>query len=130
MDARESRTNVHQVASTQPEDGGVPIVPERPVPGLEVAVRNRSARNRGKVRDKRPLVDEIQAEAARGISVAWAKMPFQLGAWGTSRPATLLTADENIFFAGEHLSILQGWQEGAILSAYHAIDLIVARETA
>jgi monoamine oxidase len=73
---------------------------------------------------------EIRAEAARGISIAWAKMPFQLGAWGTSRPATLLTADENIFFAGEHLSILQGWQEGAILSAYHAIDLIVARETA
>ena len=36
---------------------------------------------------------------------------------------------ESIFFAGEHLSILQGWQEGAILSAYHAIDGIVARDT-
>jgi monoamine oxidase len=34
-----------------------------------------------------------------------------------------------MFFAGEHLSILQGWQEGAILSAYHAIDLVVARDT-
>jgi len=39
-----------------------------------------------------------------------------------------LTPDENIFFAGEHLSILQGWQEGAILSAYHAIDQVVARD--
>lgn len=38
----------------------------------------------------------------------------------------LLTADDNIYFAGEHLSILQGWQEGAILSAYHAINGIVA----
>jgi len=73
---------------------------------------------------------EIRAKATRGISVAWPKVPFQLGAWGTSRPATLLTADENIFFAGEHLSILQGWQEGAILSAYHAIDLVVARDSA
>lgn len=73
------------------------------------------------------LHQELSVEAARGISVAWAKVPFQLGAWGTSNPATLLTPDENIVFAGEHLSILQGWQEGAILSAYHAIDLVVAR---
>jgi monoamine oxidase len=73
---------------------------------------------------------EIRVEATRGISVSWPKVPFQLGAWGTSRPATLLTGDDNIYFAGEHLSILQGWQEGAILSAYHAIDLVVARDTA
>lgn len=72
---------------------------------------------------------EMMAEAGRGISVAWPKVPFQLGAWGISSPLTLLTPDENIFFAGEHLSILQGWQEGAILSAYYAIDLVVARDT-
>ena len=68
---------------------------------------------------------EMNSEAGRGISVAWPKVPFQLGAWGVSSPLTLLTPDERIVFAGEHLSILQGWQEGAILSAYHAIDLIV-----
>ncbi len=72
---------------------------------------------------------EFGAEASRGISVAWSKVPFQLGAWGESDPGILLTPDDNIFFAGEHLSILQGWQEGAILSAYHAIDLIVQRDT-
>jgi len=67
----------------------------------------------------------LNGEASRGISVAWSKVPYQLGAWGVSSPMTLLTPDERIVFAGEHLSILQGWQEGAILSAYHAIDLIV-----
>ena len=67
----------------------------------------------------------MNGEASRGISVAWPKIPFQLGAWGVSSPLTLLTPDDNIVFAGEHLSILQGWQEGAVLSAYHAIDLIV-----
>ena len=72
------------------------------------------------------LHSELNVEAARGISIAWPKVPFQLGAWGTSSPLTLLTPDENIVFAGEHLSILQGWQEGAILSAYHAIDMVVA----
>ncbi len=74
------------------------------------------------------LHSEMNGAAINGISVAWPKVPFQLGAWGVSNPSTLLTPDENIFFAGEHLSILQGWQEGAILSAYHAIDLVVARD--
>jgi len=73
---------------------------------------------------------EYANEVSRGLTVSWPKVPFQLGAWGTSAPGILLTADENIFFAGEHLSILQGWQEGAILSAYHAIDGIVERDTA
>jgi monoamine oxidase len=72
---------------------------------------------------------EYATEVSRGISVAWPKVPYQLGAWGTSDPGILLTSDENIFFAGEHLSILQGWQEGAILSAYNAIDLIVQIDT-
>jgi monoamine oxidase len=67
---------------------------------------------------------------SRGISISWPKIPFQLGAWGTSDPGILLIPDGNIFFAGEHLSMLQGWQEGAILSAYHAIDGIVARDSA
>jgi monoamine oxidase len=71
---------------------------------------------------------EYSAEVSRGISVAWPKVPFQLGAWGTSNPGILLSPDGNIFFAGEHLSLLQGWQEGAILSAYHAIDGVVARD--
>jgi len=71
---------------------------------------------------------EFANEAARGISVAWKKVPFQLGGWGTSDPGVLLTPDDNIFFAGEHLSILQGWQEGAILSAYQAIDGVVQRD--
>ena len=74
------------------------------------------------------LHPEYVNEIARGISVSWPKVPFQSGAWGTSDPGILLTADDNIFFAGEHLSILQGWQEGAILSAYHAIDLVVSRD--
>ncbi len=64
-------------------------------------------------------------EVHNGISICWSKVPFQLGGWGASTANILLTNDENIYFAGEHLSNLQGWQEGAILSAYHAIDGII-----
>jgi monoamine oxidase len=71
---------------------------------------------------------QFTGQATHGISVAWRKVPFQMGGWGTSDPSVLLSADDNIFFAGEHLSLLQGWQEGAILSAYAAIDAVVDRD--
>jgi len=72
---------------------------------------------------------EYGNNVVNGISISWPKIPFQLGGWGNSQANALLTEDNNIFFAGEHLSILQGWQEGAILSAYFAIDLIVAKDS-
>lgn len=68
------------------------------------------------------LHPQFGGETSRGISIAWSKAPLALGAWGVSTPGVLLTPDDNILFAGEHLSILQGWQEGAILSAYNAIE--------
>lgn len=71
---------------------------------------------------------QLMGQATHGIGVAWKKVPFQLGGWGTSDASVLLAADDNIFFAGEHLSLLQGWQEGAILSAYAAIDAVVDRD--
>ena len=70
---------------------------------------------------------EYQNEVTRGISVSWKNVPYQLGAYGISNASVLLTPDDNIFFAGEHLSILKGWQEGAILSAYHAINEITKK---
>lgn len=73
---------------------------------------------------------QVLDQAIHGISVAWQKMPWQQGGWGTSTPSVLLAADDNIVFAGEHLSILQGWQEGAIRSAYSAIDQVVSRDVA
>ncbi|MEL6185496.1 MAG: FAD-dependent oxidoreductase [Myxococcota bacterium] len=69
---------------------------------------------------------EFATEASRGISVAWKNVPFQRGGWGVSTPDVLLQPDDRYYFAGEHLSRLQGWQEGAILSAYRAVDGIVS----
>ena len=74
------------------------------------------------------LHSEYTSEVTHGISVSWLKVPYQMGAYGYSTPNVLLNPDDNIFFAGEHLSILQGWQEGAILSAYNAIDGIVKKD--
>ncbi|MDX1404129.1 MAG: FAD-dependent oxidoreductase [Woeseiaceae bacterium] len=98
--------------------------------GVNFANQSPQSRINSTVTQASAVHPQFAAEAGRGISVAWTKVPFQLGAWGVSDPGILLTPDDNIFFAGEHLSILQGWQEGAILSAYHAIDLVVQRDLA
>ena len=66
---------------------------------------------------------EFAAEVNSGISVAWPKAAHQLGAWGISDPGSLREPDGQIYFAGEHVSDLQGRQEGAVQSAYRAIGL-------
>ena len=70
--------------------------------------------------------DEIEAWVSR----AWAKVPFQKGAWGYADDNALgrLRSPEGaIYFTGDHLSGLPGWQEGAVLATYAAIEAINAR---
>lgn len=62
---------------------------------------------------------------SRGISVAWSRVPFSLGGWANSAPAAdLMRPDGPFLFAGDHLSYLRGWQEGAVISALHALGLL------
>lgn len=58
-----------------------------------------------------------------GLSVAWAKVPYSLGGWSVSTPSTLLQSPDGPFlFAGDHLTYLQGWQEGAVISSLNALN--------
>jgi monoamine oxidase len=73
-------------------------------------------------------------EVGRGVSVCWHNMPHNLGAWADWRPeerptsyALLTRPDGAIHFAGEHLSYLTAWQEGAVLSAHAAVQAIADR---
>jgi len=66
--------------------------------------------------------------------VAWPKVKFSRGAWAEwSREArashyeTLLAGDGPFLFAGEHLSWINGWQEGAVRSAHAALSAIAER---
>ncbi|MCL2427817.1 MAG: FAD-dependent oxidoreductase [Alphaproteobacteria bacterium] len=74
------------------------------------------------------------AHLGQGVSVAWTKIPYSLGAWAAwstearaAHYATLLAGDGPFLFAGEHLSYVNGWQEGAVRSAHHALRQIAAR---
>jgi monoamine oxidase len=65
------------------------------------------------------------------IYVNWSKIPYSLGCFAnnhlpTSEPAyaQLEKPQGRTYFAGDYLSHLVAWQEGAVLSAHHAIERI------
>jgi monoamine oxidase len=74
------------------------------------------------------------AALTKAVSVAWAKIPFSGAGWAEwSRAARrdayprLLQGDGPFRFAGEHMSYVTGWQEGAVLSAHVTIADIANR---
>ena len=69
-------------------------------------------------------------ELEKGMAVTWSKVPYSLGiaaryASDYDENYTVLSEpDGPFYFAGEHLSHVGAWQEGALLSARHAINLL------
>jgi monoamine oxidase len=70
----------------------------------------------------------------KGVSVAWKNIPYSGAAWAEWSPETraqyfkvLLKGDGPFLFAGEHMSHVNGWQEGAVRSAHYALGDIVSR---
>ena len=65
-------------------------------------------------------------EIAAWVSRAWAKVPFQKGGWAEEYSVSerLRSPEGAIYFAGEQLSALTGWQEGAVLATYAAVEAI------
>ena len=72
--------------------------------------------------------------AENGVSIAWAKMPYQAGGWANdtafTQPAVfeqMKNADpvgSQVFLAGDWFSYWPGWQVGALDSAHYATDSI------
>jgi monoamine oxidase len=73
------------------------------------------------------------ADLLHPVTVAWQNVPFNKGPWvhwpdGPSAEYKLLNQpDGRIYLAGEHLSHVNGWQEGAVLSAHHVVSEICRR---
>lgn len=69
-----------------------------------------------------------------GITIAWDQVPYSQGGWAEwedeqreSVYPVLLEPDGPIYLAGEHLSYLTGWQEGAVRSALLTVAAISER---
>jgi monoamine oxidase len=69
-------------------------------------------------------------ELEKPMTIAWSKVPYSLGIaarYTTDHDpnyAVLSEPDGPFYFAGEHLSHVGAWQEGAILSARRAINAL------
>ena len=71
------------------------------------------------------------ASLTKPIYINWTKIPYSLGCFANNHLATsdgayaqLDKPQGRTLFAGDYLSHLVGWQEGAVLSAHHAIERI------
>lgn len=69
---------------------------------------------------------QMRDEFSNGVAVAWHRVPWTLGCYGEWRDmdanyANACKMDQRTLMAGEHISHLPAWQEGAILSALDAI---------
>ena len=67
----------------------------------------------------------------RGVAIGWENMEFQLGGWVSddapdfSANSYVLSRSQGRFhMAGDQITFLSGWQEGAILAAHHAVTSI------
>jgi monoamine oxidase len=77
---------------------------------------------------------QYRAEFENGIAVAWHRVPFTLGCAGSwteemreQHYDNLCQIDGRIVLAGEHVSYIPAWQEGAILSSLDAIKRLHQR---
>ncbi|MDF2115495.1 flavin monoamine oxidase family protein [Roseiarcaceae bacterium H3SJ34-1] len=72
------------------------------------------------------------ADLQKPMGIAWSKVPYSLGISARYRNyqdasyVRLSDPDGPFYFAGEHLSQLGAWQEGAVLSAQRTIAMIDA----
>ena len=76
-------------------------------------------------------------EFDNGVAVAWHRSPFTMGCFGLWTADTrakhyddLCAIDGRIALAGEHVSYIGGWQEGAVTSALDAITRLHQRAVA
>ncbi len=97
--------------------------------GARFAGRTPAQRAEAAVADGKALHADYAAQVAKPVSVAWGNMPLARGAWvewtEPQRAASyaLLRAPEGPYhFAGEHLSHQTAWMEGALISAWAALE--------
>jgi monoamine oxidase len=105
--------------------------------GRAFAAKPPSQRAADALADGEHLHADYGKSLRHSVSVAWPNIPFSEGAWAEwSADArkdaypVLLAGDGPFLFAGEHMSHINGWQEGAVRSAHYAVAQIAERSRA
>lgn len=102
--------------------------------GTAFAAKPLAQRLRDTLDDVAHLHPDAPRWLGRGVSVAWKNIPYTLGAWAewslearARQFPLLLKGDGPYLFAGEHMSFITGWQEGAVRSAHKVLGDIATR---
>ncbi len=104
----------------------------------ELPVNARIAAARESIEQVHPGCSE---SLTHGINVTWAQIPYSLGPWvkpweggdGNNEPEDYMLLNQpagRVYFASANLSQMPGWQEGAVLSAHRALELVAQRAAA
>ena len=105
-------------------------------PALRFTAMTPAERRAAAISDGEALHEGYETLVGPAASVAWAKVPYSLGAWieWESIPGmrqaeypVLLAGDGPFYFAGEHMSYVTAWQEGAVQSAHYTVSEIAKR---
>lgn len=84
-----------------------------------------------------PKIKDADVPIKLGMSIAWQNVPFQLGGWakdwgcGDSEIPEILLKPESkgrFWVAGDQVSYISGWQEGAVRSACHVLEGIAGKD--
>jgi monoamine oxidase len=101
---------------------------EGQVPGFaELSIEGKLAMSRAQVEKLHPGHGH---ELTKGVFCGWKHVKWNEGSWirgyggGPSGYETVIQADGPIYFAGDTISHIVGWQEGAALSAIRAVNMI------
>jgi len=77
---------------------------------------------------------EYAENAETAFSIAWHRVPYNMGGWvmwdedgRKDAYPTLCEPDGRIYLAGEHLSYITGWQEGALESSWQQMTKLNKR---
>ena len=102
--------------------------------GQKFAAMSPAARIEAALADGERLHPGYHRDLTKGVSVAWKNIPFSGSAWAewssdarAAHYAPLLRGDGPFLFAGEHMSYINGWQEGAVRSAHYSLKQIADR---
>jgi monoamine oxidase len=105
--------------------------------GQKFAAMSPAARIEAALADGERLHPDYRRHLTKGVSVAWQNIPFSGSAWAewssearAAHYAPLLRGDGPFLFAGEHMSYINGWQEGAVRSAHYTLKQIAERMSA
>ncbi|ROS01304.1 monoamine oxidase [Sinobacterium caligoides] len=93
--------------------------------GINFANMDNYQRNESALSQVEKTHPNIRQHARHGCSRSWKNTPFSEGGWSNVPPAPAFShADGPYVFAGDHTTYLSGWQEGAVLSAHRAIEIV------